>query len=372
LNVKTTRLRVEMEDVEPAVVRVLDVPAAALLPELHNLLQAALGWTDSHLHQFAGDGVCYGWADVDAPEDELDESGVPLRALPQRFSYLYDFGDGWEHDVVVLGPGGDEPGIVEGEGPCPPEDVGGPHGYAEFRAAMADPSHPEHDRVRAWAGSWSDGFDLDATDLLVRQTVGAVPAPVRLLLGLAADGVKLTPGGRLPRAFVRQVQDRYPGWCWSGRPASIEEDLPPLVALHELLRNVGILRLHKGVLAPTRTAADDIAVVRRLRSWFGPDDGFISILAGDGIANLVAEGPCRPQELAARLLPVLGDRWMTSEGQRLDEELTRHALYRLGSVLVGLDLIRDEKGTWSAGPSAQWLLPRATALSHLWTTWHAS
>jgi hypothetical protein len=361
-----------MRDVEPAVVRVVDVPAGVVLPELHDLLQAALGWTDSHLHQFVADSICYGMPDVDGPEDERDESAVPLRALPHRFIYLYDFGDSWEHEVAVVGPGGEQPGVVAGEGACPPEDVGGPHGYAEFREVMADPAHPEHDRLRTWAGRWHDGFDLGAADLLVRQTLGAVPAPVRLLLGLAADGVKLTPGGRLPRALVRQVQERYPSWHWSGRPASVEEDLLPLAALHDVLRHAGLLRLHKGVLRPTRAAADDIEVVRRLRSWFGPDDGFISILAGEGLASLVADGPCRPEELAARLLPALGGRWVTGQGQPLDEDATRHELYRLQSVLTGLDLIRSEKGNWTAGPSARWLLPRATALSHLWTTPHAS
>jgi hypothetical protein len=356
-----------MGDVEPAVVRVLDVPVGLLLPELHNLLQAALGWTDSHLHQFVADGTCYGMPDIDGSEDERDESTVALRALPHSFTYLYDFGDGWKHEVVVVGPGGEQPGVVAGEGACPPEDVGGPHGYAEFREVMADPGHPEHDHLRTWAGSWNDGFDLGTTDLLVRQTVGAVPAPVRLLLGLAADGVKLTPGARLPRAFVRQVQERYPSWHLLGRPASVQEDLPPLAALHDLLRHVGLLRLHKGVLGLTRAAADDIEVIRRLRSWFGPDDGFISILAGEGLAILVADGPCRPEELAARLLPLFGDRWVTSQGERLDEGCTRQELYRLQSALVGLDLIQTDKGTWTAGSSALCLLPRATALAHLWS-----
>jgi hypothetical protein len=317
------------------------------------------------------DSVCYGMPDVDGPEDERDESAVPLQALPSRFSYLYDFGDGWEHDVVTVGPGGERPGVVGGEGACPPEDVGGPYGYAEFREAMADPAHPEHDRLRTWAGSWADSFDQDAVDLLVRQTVGAVPAPARLLLGLAGGGVKLTPGGRLPRAFVRQVQDQYPSWHLLGRPASIEEDLPPLAALHDLLRHVGLLRLHKGMLGPTRAAADDIGAIRRLRSWFGPDDSFMSVLVGDGLATLVADGPRRPEALAARLVPTLGDRWMTSQGQPLDEDRVRHELYRLESVLVGLDLIHAEGGAWTAGPSATWLLPRVTALAHLWTTRYA-
>jgi len=223
-------------------------------------------------------------------------------------------------------------------------------------------------------GSWNEGFDLDATDLLVRQTVGAVPAPVRLVLGLAADGVKLTPGGRLPRAFVREVQEVYPSWNLSDRPASIEEDLPPLAALHDLLRHVGLLRLHKGTLGPTRAAADDLEVIRRLRSWFGSADGFVHMLVTDALANLVVEGPSRPDELAARLLPVLGDRWVTSQGQGqgLGAGRVRQELYRLQSILAGFDLIQSDKGSWIAGPSALWLLPRATALADIWSRWRTA
>ena len=73
-----------------------------------------------------------------------------------------------------------------------------------------DPDDPEHDHLRGWAGNWSDHFDLAATDLLVRQTVGAVPVSVRLLLDLVGERGSLTPGGRLPRAKNRQVQERYP------------------------------------------------------------------------------------------------------------------------------------------------------------------
>ncbi|MHB1534883.1 MAG: plasmid pRiA4b ORF-3 family protein [Acidimicrobiales bacterium] len=365
---RTSRLRVTMCEVEPVVVRVLDVPAGALLPELHDLLQAALGWTDSHLHQFVADGTCYGVPSLDGPEDERDEQGVPLRALPPRFIYLYDFGDGWEHEVAVLGSGGESPGCVSGEGACPPEDVGGPGGYASFREALGDPHHPDHDQLRTWAGNWSEVFDLAATDLLVRQTAGAVPAPVRQVLALAADGVTLTPGGRLPRAFVRQVQQHYPGWHPLGRRAAIEDDLPPLAALHDLLRAVGLLRLHKGILAPIRAAGDDVEVIRRLRSWFGSDDGFTSLLVGESLASLATAGPCRPEELATRVLPLLGDRWVTGEGEPLSERHARTDLYRLEAVLIGLDLIQSTRGTWCAGPSARWLLPRATALANLWST----
>ena len=72
--------------------------------------------------------------------------------------------------------------------------------------------------------------------------------------------MKLTPGGRLPRAFVRQVQDRYPSWHMLGRPASIEEeDLPPLAALHDLLRHVGLFRLNKGMLGCRRTRSTPVS-----------------------------------------------------------------------------------------------------------------
>jgi hypothetical protein len=219
--------------------------------------------------------------------------------------------------------------------------------------------------MQRWAGSWHDSFDVATADLL-RQTVGAVPSTVRLLLDLAADGVKLTPGGRLPRTLVRQVQESDASWSPAGRPASIEEDLPPLAVLNDLLRDVGLLRLRKGVLAPTRAAGDDIEVIRRVRSWFGPEHGFTSILVGHALASLAAHGPRTPQDLATRLFDLLGDRWVTSQGQALVVARTRSELYGVERVMVGLDLIPSSQGVWVAGPSARWLLPRATALAHLW------
>lgn len=365
-------MRVRLREVEPAVLRVLDVPATARLPELHDLLQAGLGWTDSHLHQFVTGDTAYGMAEVDPPEDERDESGVRLQQLPDRFSYLYDYGDGWDHDVQILGPGGDRPGCMYGEGACPPEDCGGPHRYAELRAILADPSDEEHAAMRAWAGDWTPEFDQADTDLLMRQTAGAVPTPVRLVLDLAAGGVRLTPGGRLPRAFVRQVQQHRPGWHLLGRPASIEDDLPPLAALHDLLRSVGLLRLRHQVLAPTRAAGDEQEVIRRLRSWFAPDHGFTAVLAGVSVAMLASSGPHRLDELIAGVYPLLEDSWATRDGHRLTEHHVRTVLAQTTSVLQGLDLVDAKVGSWHAGDSARWLLPRATALAHLWSNHHAA
>ena len=213
-----------MREVVPAVVRVIDVPEGVTLGELHDLSQAALGWTDSHLHQFTADGVRYGVPDPDGYDLQVhDEVAARLRDLPARFEYLYDFGDGWEHGVEVLGRGGEIPGCVEGTGGCPPKDCGGPPGNEHLREVLADPHHEEHDQPRKWVGELPS-FDRRATDLLVRQTVGAVPESLRLLLDLLAGGVNLTPGGRLPRLVLRAVQERRPEWCPLDRPASIEED----------------------------------------------------------------------------------------------------------------------------------------------------
>jgi hypothetical protein len=365
--VRTLRLTVELRGVEPRVSRIIDVPATATLPELHRLLQAALGWTDSHLHQFDAGDTLYqpdpdGFADLGGPR-VTDEQDVGLRDLPRRFAYVYDLGDTWEHDVEVVGPGGDGPGCPAGEGACPPEDCGGPGGYDSLLAALAEPDRPEHAELIGWAGELRP-FDLARTDLLVRQIAGSVPEAVRQVLDLAADGVPLTPGGRLPQKFVRAVQDVRPDWSFDGRPATREDNLIPLLALHDVLREVKLLRVAKGVLRPTRAAGDDTEVVRRLRSWFGPDDGFPAILASVTVGVLASRSPLLQAELAREVAAMLGPQWVRG-GERLDEQGVVLEIAGLSPVLRALDLVDTaDRRRWSAGPSARWLLPRATLFAH--------
>lgn len=354
-----------LREVAPPVVRVIDVPAAYSLPELHLVLQVALGWTESHLHQFVARDLRYGVPDDDDWDDQQDEAGVRLRDMPALFTYLYDFGDGWEHDVEVLGPGEDEPGCRYGEGTCPPEDCGGPGGYADLLEALADPSHEEHEQMRDWVGNRLAAFDQAEADRQVRRMVGEVPASVRLVLDLAKEGVKLTPGGRLPRSFVRVVQEQRPGWAWSERPASIEDDLPPLSALHDQLRDVGLLRLHRGVLAPTKAAAENLDIVGRLRSWF-PSGKFTTIVAEWTVATLTAAGLQSPEALAAAVFPQLGRGW-ESEAQPLTEADVRHMIYSLSPLLRGLDLVETDLRDWRAGPSARSLLSGTTIITACWS-----
>ncbi len=230
---RTVRLRVRLREVEPLVERVVDVPAAATLPELHQALQAAMGWVDVHLHEFVTDGGRYAPPDPEGFPDlddggTRDETQFGLRDLGQRWTYRYDFGDDWAHDVDVAGPGRDRPGCVDGRGGCPLEDCGGPPGWAELRAAVADPCHDEHADLRSWTGGPLPQFDREATDLLVRQVVGAVPESVRLIFEVLGDGVPLTAAGRLPRRVVRAVQEQRPHWGLTSKPAGFEEDLSPL------------------------------------------------------------------------------------------------------------------------------------------------
>jgi hypothetical protein len=359
---RTVRLRITLREVEPTVIREIDVPKDSTLPELHHLFQAALGWTDSHLHQFVAGSTAYGVPDPEGWMEHLDESEHRLKDLPARFVYLYDFGDGWEHDVENLGTGGEGPGCISGEGNCPPEDVGGPPGYQELLEILADPQHPEFAERRQWARIRT--FNLARTDLLVRQTAGQVPESVRLVLSLMKDGVKLTPGGRLPRVFLREVQQARPNWAYSRRPVSIEEDMLVLSVLGDLLRQVGLLRLRNGRLSPTKAAEDDLQVVRRLRSWWKPDD-FYQVVTLLTVATLAAQGPKTVSELAASALPAVG-RWAV-DGRPLVVGDVQRAIRSLGSVLEGLDLVEREEGTFSAGLSARTLLPDVTGLADLWT-----
>jgi hypothetical protein len=134
-----------------------------------------MGWTDIHLHQFNIAGRKYAASNPDW-EDELgrlDERRIALqKALGHEsryFDYLYDFGDSWQHVVLVEDhhpPLPDNPmaiRCIDGENTCPPEDVGGAPGYAQFLAALADPRHEEHEQYLTWIGGRFDPSHFDLT-----------------------------------------------------------------------------------------------------------------------------------------------------------------------------------------------------------------
>jgi hypothetical protein len=160
------RLTVTLEDVEPAVVRRLDVPVGLRLDRLHMVLQVAIGWTDMHLWEFYAGEIRWGLPDPDWPDGPLDARKTTLKQAldatgTKTLQYVYDFGDGWEHVIKIerideAAPNAIYPRLIAATGRCPPEDVGGPWGYAEFLEAIADPKHERHDELTEWIG---DDFD---------------------------------------------------------------------------------------------------------------------------------------------------------------------------------------------------------------------
>lgn len=167
------QFKITLLDIKPAIWRRIQVPDCTPA-DLHEYIQAAFGWWNYHMHQFDIDGERYG---PPAPEDMdfglemIDETGVTLGTMipksgrKSRWIYEYDFGDGWRHEILFEGfPPADAkakyPQCVEGARACPPEDSGGPWGYADYLAAVADPQHERHEELLEWRGP----FDPEAFD----------------------------------------------------------------------------------------------------------------------------------------------------------------------------------------------------------------
>jgi len=180
--VPTLRLRVTLLDVEPPVWREVLVPVDLTFAQLHNVLQAAMGWEDYHMHEFEVGEERVG---PPAPKDFfagdrplLDERKTRLGDLldgRRTFRYWYDFGDDWWHEIAIgKGAAGERigPRLLAGGGACPPEDCGGPYGYAELLQALTNPKHPEHRDLREWAGDFDpQRFDFDRAAKAVTKVV---------------------------------------------------------------------------------------------------------------------------------------------------------------------------------------------------------
>jgi hypothetical protein len=170
-------LKITLRGLRPPVWRRVRVSANSTLRMLHLVIQAAMGWQDYHLHEFEAGGRRYGEPDDDPwPGDAptFNESNVKLGKLIERgvkrFRYVYDFGDDWEHEIVVekvepLDPEQPYPSLVTGKRACPPEDCGGVYGYLHLLEVLADPSDEEHAELSEWVGGPPDPehFDLGAT-----------------------------------------------------------------------------------------------------------------------------------------------------------------------------------------------------------------
>jgi hypothetical protein len=168
------QVHVQVRDIDPPIWRRLVLPDDLPLPALHGTLQYAFNWDSGHPHEFAIRPVSFGEPAAGEGRDPIDEKVVKLNQLAHevgdRILYRYDFGDGWEVDLVLedvwAAEGKRVPRCVEGERAGPLDDSGGPGGYAEMRRALADSAHPEHHAMKVWAGAWKpEHFDLRALNV---------------------------------------------------------------------------------------------------------------------------------------------------------------------------------------------------------------
>ncbi|TQF65843.1 plasmid pRiA4b ORF-3 family protein [Rhodococcus spelaei] len=321
------RLRIELDGITPVIWRQLVVPSNLTLDALHPLLQAVMGWSDYHLHQWArvnpqdpDDRVTYAmrasiedsFADED---DDVCEEDVRLDEVltepGNTLQYEYDFGDGWEHTLVleeiVEDPAASGVECLAGQRACPPEDCGGASGYEHLLQVLAEPAHPDYQELRDWVGPdfTPEAFDLDAvnTALQLRDALRRHPpvldsqlaglltripyrtAPLLyslipraelqdradlnfdemrasalahlrwLLQRVGADGITLTASGYLPPVDVAAARDELDwGGSWIGN-STREVDNYQVQVLREAGRAFGLTRRYKGRLLLTKRGA---------------------------------------------------------------------------------------------------------------------
>ena len=200
----THHLRVVLRDVTPSVVRDIVVPSWLRLDQLHDAIQIAMGWTDSHLHQFVVGADLRNGARYGPPNPEFHDADNERKVTLQQIAaaegthiiYWYDFGDDWIHDLTVtsVSPSDDASDALKclmGRGACPPEDCGGPWRYQELLEILAQPSHPEHADMLEWfGGEWdANRFDIAAVNTQLSELLA-------LWLRMASAGKSALNKGR--------------------------------------------------------------------------------------------------------------------------------------------------------------------------------
>jgi hypothetical protein len=180
------RAEVHIVAIEPPISRTLELPMDLNLAQLHEVLQAALGWTDIHAHQFNIGGLAYGAPEFDPggfgssrtfEASEVRLSDFSFTWPPVIFVYEYDFGDGWKHEVALTTHPREEgityPRRISGRRAGPPEDSGGPYSYPDFVAAWCDPLDDNHKEVRRWVGRGyhPERFDLVKSNKAIARAV---------------------------------------------------------------------------------------------------------------------------------------------------------------------------------------------------------
>ena len=180
---KLYQIKITLRDSKPPIWRRLLVPSSIRLDDLHNVIQATMGWYNSHLHQFKKGKTYYGRPDPDAWTETHDEKkhtlGELINCSKQKCVYEYDFGDNWQHEILlekIAEPDETWPGhpvCIKGVRACPPEDCGGIWGYYELLETVNNPRHPDHKEMKEWLGPFDpEAFDLEAVNNQLKRRPG--------------------------------------------------------------------------------------------------------------------------------------------------------------------------------------------------------
>ena len=182
---------VHIVGIKPRIERTLELPVKLNFAQFHEILQAAFGWTDSHLHRFDvggltigapefDDGDAYGPRTLDASEVRMQDLTFPYGEDARlQILYVYDYGDNWHHQIVLRRQlrmqAVSYPRCAGGARSGPPEDVGGYCGYADFLEAWLDPENGEHKAMRRWASRKfaPEDFDLEAANKAIGKAMRA-------------------------------------------------------------------------------------------------------------------------------------------------------------------------------------------------------
>lgn len=302
------QLRITLGDSDPPIWRRVRVRGDITLAELHDVIQSVMPWNDSHLHRFDVGGAGYGPGGLGL--GLRDEEAARLRRVAPGegdvIEYEYDFGDGWEHEIVVEAvvepePGERYPVCLAGERAAPPDDSGGVFGYMQMLEALSDPEHPSYADYADWLDAVAPDFDPEAFDLaaanrrLAWLAGGLSSAQLRRLVNgawegedavvrideslplgaleasdllvnaraflatlIESDGVKATAAGNLTRAVVAELMERLrleAGYIADVRRMNKvinEQDVWPLHIVRVLLEVGGLIQRRKGVFRATR------------------------------------------------------------------------------------------------------------------------
>ncbi len=384
----TFRVRVDLNDAHPPIWRRLDLRSDLTLDAVHQVLQTAYDWTDSHLHRFSIGGdpfeTAAEWFLCEFDAEEGEDEGTPdtevsldetIAAVGDVLHYVYDYGDNWDltirlEEVRPLADDAPQAACVDGRRAAPPDDCGGIRDAGDLVDVLPDPAAFDavelHDRLVSPAGglvAWGVRPDLVALldrldrtpvgdDLLGRTfVVASTTTPeadvlaanlgaYQWFLDRAVDGIALTAAGYLKPVDVEAASEIVPAvGDWIGKK-NREDMTYPLLDFRQSLQRIGLLRKYKGKLLLTRAGkaaqADQTVLWGHLSAHLldGPDGSFEIQATLLALLCVASEPEGKHEPRIAEALTYLG--WQQRDGRPVSNDTGRWAIREVTTSLANV------------------------------------